>query len=203
MARYTGPKQKISRRFGQPIFGPSKVLERRNFPPGQHGGRNTRRKRSDYGVALGEKQKLKFIYGVLERQFRNYFSTAASQRGVTGLTLLQILESRLDNICYRLGFANTRRSARQLVSHGHITVNGHIVNVSNFQAKPGDIVSVKENPHTQQLVQRNMEMTQGTPVPDWLTVDRNKISGTVNRLPQRDEIDANVNEQSVVELYSR
>lgn len=203
MARYTGPREKIARRFGVALFGPSKALELRNFPPGQHGVRNARRKVSDYGVALIEKQKLRFQYGVLEKQFRRFFAEAQRRKGVTGENLLQMLELRLDNVAFRMGFANTRFAARQLVSHRHITVNGKIVNIPSYQVKAGDVVAAKATPRSQQLVGRFLEMTLGTPASDWMTVDRDKMSGTVNRAPTRDEINPIANEQLVVELYSR
>jgi small subunit ribosomal protein S4 len=203
MARYTGPREKIARRFGVPIFGPSKSLETRNFPPGQHGVRNTRRKVSEYGAALAEKQKLRYQYGVLEKQFRKFFAEAQRRKGVTGENLLQMLELRLDNVVFRMGFANTRFASRQFVSHGHILVNGKAVNIASFQCKPGDVVSVKNTPRSQQLVGRFLEMTAGVPVPDWTTVERDTLKGTVNRVPVREEINPIANEQLVVELYSR
>ncbi|MBL9113768.1 MAG: 30S ribosomal protein S4 [Verrucomicrobiaceae bacterium] len=203
MARYSGPREKIARRFGVPLFGPSKALETRNFPPGQHGARNTRRKMSEYGTALAEKQKLRYQYGVLEKQFRRFFAEAQRRKGVTGENLLQMLELRLDNVAYRLGFANTRFASRQLVAHGHLRVNGTVVNVASYQCKPGDVVTVKGSPRSQQLVGRFLEMTQGVPVPDWVTVDRDKQEGKINRLPLREDINPIANEQLVVELYSR
>jgi small subunit ribosomal protein S4 len=203
MARYTGPKDKISRRFGVAIFGPSKALERRAFGPGQHGARSGRKKQSDYSVALSEKQKLRYQYGLLERQFRRFFTEASRRRGVTGETLLQMLECRLDNVIYRLGLANSRNAARQYVSHGHVTVNGKKVDVPSAQVKPGDVVAMKQNPRAQQMGLRSLDLTQAVVVPDWLTQDRDKLGGTVNRLPSREEIDPIVNEQLVVELYSR
>lgn len=203
MARYTGPREKIARRFGVALFGPSKSLETRNFPPGQHGVKNSRRKNSDYAVALIEKQKLRFQYGVLEKQFRRFFAEAQRRKGVTGENLLQMLEQRLDNVVYRMGFANTRFASRQLVSHRHITVNGKIVNIASFQVKPGDVVAAKASPRSQQLVGRFLEMTLGNPTPDWVTVDRDKMSAVFNRVPIRDEINPIANEQLVVELYSR
>jgi small subunit ribosomal protein S4 len=203
MARYTGPREKIARRFGVAIFGPSKALELRNFPPGQHGARNTRRKTSEYGTALMEKQKLKYQYGMLEKQFRKFFHEAQRRKGVTGENLLQLLELRLDNVVYRMGFANTRFASRQLVSHCHITVNGKRVNIASYQCKPGDVVGVKNSPRSQQLVGRFLEMTQGNPVPEWMTQDRDNLKGTVNRIPVREEINPIANEQLVVELYSR
>ncbi len=203
MARYTGPREKIARRFGVALFGPSKSLETRNFPPGQHGVKNARKKNSDYAVALIEKQKLRFQYGVLEKQFRRFFAEAQRRKGVTGENLLQMLEQRLDNVVYRLGFANTRFASRQLVSHRHITVNGKVVNIASFQVKPGDVIAAKTSPRSQQLVGRFLEMSLGNPTPDWVTVDRDKMSGVFVRLPIRDEINPIANEQLVVELYSR
>lgn len=203
MARYRGPREKIARRFGVALFGPSKALELRNFPPGQHGVRNTRRKLSEYGTALAEKQKLKFQYGVLERQFRRMFAEAQRRKGVTGEILLQMLEQRLDNVVFRMGFANTRFAARQIVGHGHITVNGKSVNIPSYQVQPGDVVAAKAAAKSQQLVGRHLEMTLGNPSPDWMTVDRDKMSGVFNRLPVREEINPIANEQLVVELYSR
>ncbi len=155
MARFTGPKTKISRRYGVPIFGPSKALERKNYPPGIHGPKGSRRKQSEYAIALGEKQKLRLMYGLMERQFRRYYEIALSRRGVTGETLLQLLETRLDNVVYRLGFANTRRGARQLVGHGHVQVNGRKVDISSFTVKIGDKVTVSERPKSRQLATRN------------------------------------------------
>ena len=203
MARFTGPKTKISRRYGVPIFGPSKALERKNYPPGIHGPKGSRRKQSEYAIALGEKQKLRLMYGLMERQFRRYYEIALSRRGVTGETLLQLLETRLDNVVYRLGFANTRRGARQLVGHGHVQVNGRKVDISSFTVKVGDKVTVSERPKSRQLATRNLDLTQIVPVPDWLTVNREGLSGQVARIPSREEIAPIVNEQLIVELYSR
>jgi small subunit ribosomal protein S4 len=203
MARYTGPKTKISRRFGVPLFGPAKELERKNYPPGMHGPKGSRRKHSDYSVALAEKQKLRYQYGLLERQFRRYFQMALRKRGVTGSILLQLLETRLDNVVYRLGFSRSRSGARQLVSHGHVSVNGRKVNVSSCNVKAGDVIAIKEKPGSRQLVGRALEMAQVAPVPDWLVLDKDHMSGTVTRMPTRDEIAPIVNEQLVVELYSR
>jgi len=203
MARYTGPKDKLSRRFGVPLFGATKSLEHKKYPPGMHGPKGSRRKQSEYATALAEKQKLRFQYGLLERQFRRYFEIASRKRGVTGEILLQMLETRLDNVVYRLGFASSRSAARQLVSHGHVQVNGRKVNVPSFAARPGDSVTVKDAPRSRSLASRNLELTQINPVPDWLSVDKDNFAGSVTRVPTRDEIAPIVNEQLIVELYSR
>lgn len=203
MARYTGPKSKISRRFGVPIFGPSKALERKNYSPGMHGPKGSRRKQSEYAIALAEKQKLRYQYGVLERQFRRYFHIATNRRGVTGEILLQLLETRLDNVVYRLGFANSRSAARQLVSHGHVTVNGRKVDVSSFSVRAGDKVAIKDRPASRSLAARYLELTQIVTIPEWLEGDKENFAGTVLRMPTRDEIAPIVNEQLIVELYSR
>jgi small subunit ribosomal protein S4 len=203
MARYTGPKTKVARRYGVPLFGPSKSLERKNYPPGMHGPKGSRRKQSDYAIALGEKQKLRYQYGLLERQFRRIFHSALRKRGVTGETLLQLLETRLDNIIFRLGLANTRSAARQLVSHGHVLVNGRSVNIASYNVKAGDDIMIKDKPKSRQLALRNLELTQIAPVPEWLTVDRDAFSGKIARSPSRDEMQPMVNEQLIVELYSR
>jgi len=203
MARYTGPRDKISRRFGVALFGPSKALERRSYPPGQHGLRGGRRKKSDYSIALGEKQKLRMQYGLLEKQFRKYYEMAARRRGVTGEILLQLIEMRLDNVCYRLGFGNSRSAARQLVGHGHVMVNGRRVDVPSAQCRPGDRIEIVDKPSSQQLALRMVDLTQAVPLVDWLTIDREKLQGTMNRVPTREDIDPLVNEQLIVELYSR
>jgi len=203
MARYTGPKDKLSRRFGVALFGPTKALEHKNYPPGMHGPKGSRRKQSDYSQALAEKQKLRFQYGVLERQFRRYFQIALTRRGVTGQILLQLLETRLDNVVFRLGFASSRSAARQLVCHGHVQVNGRKVDVSSYMLRPGDTISIKDKPSSRTLAARNLELTQITPVPDWLVLDKDGYSGTVSRIPTREEIQPIVNEQLIVELYSR
>jgi small subunit ribosomal protein S4 len=203
MARYTGPKSRISRRYGVALFGPSKALERKNYPPGMHGPKGARRKQSEYASALAEKQKLRFQYGLMERQFRRYFETALRKRGVTGETLLQMLETRLDNVVYRLGFANSRSAARQMVSHGHVLVNNRKVNVSSYNLKAGDVITVKDRPTSRRLAIRNLELTQIQPIPDWLVVDKDQFQGKITRIPTREEIAPIVNEQLVVELYSR
>ena len=203
MARYTGPRDKISRRFGVALFGRSKALERRSYPPGQHGLRGGRRKKSDYSIALGEKQKLRMQYGLLEKQFRKYYEMAARRRGVTGEILLQLIEMRLDNVCYRLGFGNSRSAARQLVGHGHVMVNGRRVDVPSAQCRPGDRIEIVDKPSSQQLALRMVDLTQAIPLVDWLTIDREKLQGTMNRVPTREDIDPLVNEQLIVELYSR
>ncbi|HEY5751704.1 MAG TPA: 30S ribosomal protein S4 [Chthoniobacterales bacterium] len=203
MARYTGPKTRISRRYGVALFGANKALERKNYPPGIHGPKGSRRKQSEYALALAEKQKLRHQYGVLERQFRRYFQEALRRRGVTGQTLLQLLETRLDNVIFRLGFANSRSAARQTVSHGHVTVNGRKVDVSSFNVRPGDVIAIKDKPASRRLAAKFVELTQIAPVPDWLTVDKDQFTGTVSRIPSREEIAPIVNEQLVVELYSR
>ena len=203
MARYTGPRTRISRRFGVPLFGTSKSLERRNFPPGQHGIRAGRKKKSEYSVALGEKQKLRFQYGVLERQFRKYYEEAARRRGITGEIILQLLELRLDNVCYRLGFGNTRQAARQLVNHGHVLVNGKVVDIASYECKAGDVIKVGAKPSSQQMGLRMLDLTQAVPLVDWLTLDRTAIQGSISRVPERSDIDPMVNEQLIVELYSR
>ncbi len=203
MARYRGPKQRISRRYGVPIFGPSKALERRNYGPGQHGLRKGRRKKSEYALALAEKQKLRYQYGVLEKQFRRYYEEAARRRGITGETLLQMLETRLDNVLYRMGFASTRRAARQFVGHGHVLVNGRRVDIPSFRVKAGDKIVVSDSQKSQLLAQRFTDASQARPIPDWLVVDRDKLNGQVMREPTREEVDPMVNLQLVVELYSR
>ena len=202
MARYTGPRSKVSRRFGIPIFGPSKALERRAYPPGVHGPKG-RRKQSDYAVALGEKQKLRMTYGLMEKQFRLYYETALRKRGITGVTLLQLLEGRLDNIVFRLGLAISRRYARQMVTHGHIKVNGRKVSIPGYQCKVGDIVEVRENPKSRAMATKSLEASQLQPVPEWLSLQKEAFKGTVNRIPTREEINPVANEQLVVELYSR
>jgi len=202
MARYTGPRVRISRRFGLPIFGETKYLERRNFPPGVHGPKS-RRKNTDYGLGLIEKQKLRYYYGLLERQFRGVYEKALKRRGVTGEQMLQILETRLDNVVYHLGFANTRAAARQMVAHGHVTVNARKVNVPSAALRVNDAVSVKSSNVSRQLASKNLEMATSRSVPDWLSLNKDEFKGVVVRIPTRDEINPIANEQAVVEFYSR
>ena len=203
MARYTGPRAKISRRFGIDLFGNSKSFNRRPFPPGQHGMRAGRKKKSEYGVMLAEKQKLRFQYGVLEGQFRKYYEEASRRRGVTGEILLQLLELRLDNVIYRLGFANTRAAARQMVSHGHVRVNGKKLNVASYSCKPGDAIAISPKAGSQALANHFAELVQSAVTPDWLESDRDKLAGKVLRVPTKEEIAPIVNEQLIVEFYSR
>ena len=202
MARYTGPRVRISRRFGLPIFGASKYLERRNYGPGVHGPKS-RRKHTDYGLGLIEKQKLRYYYGLMERQFRGVYEKALRRRGVTGEQMLQILETRLDNVVYHLGFGTTRASARQMVSHGHIAVNGRKVNVASCGLKVNDVVTVKGTSVARQLATKNLELSTSRAVPDWLSLNKEELKGVVMRIPTRDEINPIANEQAVVEFYSR
>jgi small subunit ribosomal protein S4 len=202
MARYTGPRVRISRRFGIPIFGPSKYLERRNYGPGVHGPKS-RRKHTDYGLGLIEKQKFRYYYGLLERQFRGVYEKALRRRGVTGEQMLQILETRLDNVVFHLGLANTRAAARQMVSHGHVQVNGRKVNVPSFALKVNDVITVKNNNVARQLATKNLETSTSRSVPDWMSLNKEEFKGVVMRIPTRDEINPIANEQAVVEFYSR
>jgi small subunit ribosomal protein S4 len=202
MARYTGPRVRISRRFGVPIFGPSKYLERRNFPPGVHGPKS-RRKQTEYGLGLIEKQKLRYYYGLMERQFRNVYERALRRRGVTGEHMLQMLETRLDNVVFHLGFANSRAGARQMVCHGHIRVNGRKVNIPSYTLKVNDAVDVKNNNVSRQLATKGLESSTSRAVPDWLSLNKDEFKGVVMRIPTRDEIQPIANEQTVVEFYSR
>ncbi len=201
MARYRGPKAKIARRFNDPIFGPSKALQKKSYPPGQH-GRSRKRKQSEYAIQLAAKQKAKYTYGVLERQFANLFEKASRAQGITGEVLLQLLESRLDNIVYRLGISPTRRGARQLVAHKHITVNGHIVNVPSFTVKPGDIVSVREKSKSLETITDSIASHDPRKY-RWLEWDNSQMSGKLTNAPARDEIPENLQEQLIVELYSK
>lgn len=202
MARYTGPRVRISRRFGVPIFGPTKYLERRNYAPGVHGPKS-RRKTTEYGEGLIEKQKLRYYYGLMEKQFRGVYEKALSRRGITGETMLQILETRLDNVVYQLGFGNTRAAARQLVNHGHVTVNGRKASIASYALKVNDVISIKNNNVSKQLATKNLEVSASRAVPDWLSLNKEDLKGTVMRIPTRDEIQPIANEQAVVEFYSR
>jgi len=203
MARYTGPRSKISRRHNAPIFGPSKSYDRRSsFPPGVHGNKG-RRKLSDYALALSEKQKLRFSYGIMEKQFEKYYKSALKGKGITGEKLLQYLELRLDNIVFRLGMAISRRLARQMVTHGHIRVNGVKCSIASRQCRAGDIIEVRESPKSRQLATRGLEYTQVAPLPAWLTLQKEVFKGTVVRVPTKEDIQPIANEQLVVELYSK
>ncbi len=202
MARYTGPRVRISRRFGVPIFGPSKYLERRNYGPGVHGPKS-RRKTTEYGQGLNEKQKLKYYYGLLERQFRGVYERALRKRGVTGETMLQILETRLDNVVYQLGLANTRAGARQMVNHGHVKVNGRKVSVPSFALKVNDVIEMKNNNVSRQMATKGLESSTSRSVPDWLSLNKESFKGVLMRMPTREDIQPIANEQAVVEFYSR
>ncbi len=202
MARYTGPRVRISRRFGIPIFGPTKYLERRNYGPGVHGPKS-RRKTTEYGEGLNEKQKLRYYYGLMEKQFRGVYEKAKNRRGVTGETMLQILETRLDNVVFHLGFGNTRAAARQMVNHGHITVNGRKAAIASFALKVNDVIVVKNHNVSRQLATKGLEVSASRAVPDWLSLDKEAFKGTIMRIPTRDEIQPIANEQAVVEFYSR
>ena len=202
MARYTGPRVRISRRFGTPIFGSSKYLERKPYPPGMHGPKS-RRKHTEYALALIEKQKLRFYYGLMEKQFHGVYERAIRQRGVTGEIMLQILETRLDNVVYQLGFGNTRASARQMVSHGHILVNGKKVSIPSYALRVNDVVEVRNNSVSRQMATKGLEISTSRNIPDWLTLDKNAFKGTVLRIPTREDIQPVANEQAIVEFYSR
>jgi len=201
MARYIGPKTKIARKFGDPIFGPDKYLQKKNYPPGQHGVSKRRGKKSEYAIQLSEKQKAKYTYGILEKQFSNLFKKASKSKMVTGEALLVFCESRLDNTVFRFGLSNTRSGARQLVSHKHITVNGYVVNIPSYSLKPGDIVSVREKSKSLECItnslSRNREMV------DWLEWNPDKMSGKYLNYPERNQIPENIQEQLIVELYSK
>lgn len=201
MARYTGPKTKIARKFGEAIFGEDKAFEKRNYPPGQHGLAKRRGKKSEYAVQLMEKQKAKYTYGILERQFRNLFEKASAASGVTGEILLQLCESRLDNVVYRMGVAPTRRGARQLVSHRHITVNGEVVNIPSYHLKPGDKVAVREKSKSLEAIDRSL--ANSSTVYEWITWNNDTKEGTFVAVPQRIQIPENIKEQLIVELYNK
>ena len=201
MARYTGPKVRISRRFNEPIMGESKVLSKKNYAPGQH-GRGKKRKQSEYAIQLAEKQKAKYIYGLLERQFAKLFNLASRKKGVTGETLLQLLEARLDNTVYRLGIAPTRRAARQFVLHKHIEVNGDVVNIPSFTLKPGDMIGVRERSKSLEAITNSLS-SQGARKYNWLEWDNNEMIGKIIHIPPRQDIPENINVQLIVELYSK
>ncbi|WP_121667805.1 30S ribosomal protein S4 [Mesonia aquimarina] len=201
MARYTGPKTKIARKFGEAIFGDDKSFEKRNYPPGQHGNNRRRGKKSEYAIQLAEKQKAKYTYGILERQFRNMFKKATRAQGITGEVLLQLCESRLDNVVYRMGVSPSRRGARQLVSHRHITVNGEIVNIPSYHLKEGDVVGVREKSKSLTAIQSSLENSSS--VYEWITWNSEKKEGTFVTTPSRIQIPENINEQFIVELYSK
>jgi len=201
MARYKGPKSKIARRFNEPIFGASKALSKKAYPPGQH-GRGRRRKPSEYAIQLMEKQKAKYTYGVLEKQFANLFDKASRKKGITGEVLLQLLESRLDNVVFRLGIAPTRRAARQLVSHKHILVNGEIVNIPSYQIKEGEMIGVREKSKSLEAVTNSLSANTVSKY-GWLEFDKSNMTGKYINIPQREDIPENINEQLIVELYSK
>ncbi|HLV92189.1 MAG TPA: 30S ribosomal protein S4 [Aequorivita sp.] len=201
MARYTGPKTKIARKFGEAIFGADKSFEKRNYPPGQHGNNRRRGKKSEYAIQLSEKQKTKYTYGILERQFRNMFKKANAAPGITGQVLLQMCESRLDNVVYRMGISPTRAGARQLVTHRHITVNGEKVNIPSYQLKPGDVVGVREKSKSLETITNSLANANN--VYEWITWNGEKKEGTFVSVPERLQIPENINEQLIVELYSK
>ncbi|MCK0108807.1 30S ribosomal protein S4 [Flavobacteriaceae bacterium S0825] len=201
MARYTGPKTKIARKFGEAIFGEDKSFEKRNYPPGQHGNARRRGKKSEYAIQLMEKQKAKYTYGILERQFRNMFKQATAAPGITGEVLLQLCESRLDNVVYRMGLSRSRRGARQLVSHRHITVNGNIVNIPSYSLKAGDVVAVREKSKSLEAI--DSALSASSSVYEWITWNNDTMQGTYVSVPERIQIPENINEQFIVELYSK
>jgi len=202
MARYRGPKSKIARKFRDPIFGPDKALERKNYHPGQHGPNKRRMKQSEYAVQLAEKQKAKYTYGILERQFRNMFEKASRSKGITGENLLQLCEARLDNTVFRMGISPTRRGARQLVSHRHITVNGEVVNIPSYHLRPGDKVGVREKSKSLIAVSESLANSDASKF-DWLEFDHTSLEGTFLNNPHRESIPENIKEQLIVELYSK
>ncbi|WP_040278717.1 30S ribosomal protein S4 [Psychroserpens damuponensis] len=201
MARYTGPKTKIARKFGEAIFGDDKNFEKRNYPPGQHGNAKRRGKKSEYAIQLMEKQKAKYTYGILEKQFRNMFKKATAAQGITGQVLLQLCESRLDNVAFRMGLSPSRSGARQLVSHRHITVNGEIVNIPSYQLKAGDVVAVREKSKSLEAIQSSLANSSN--VYEWITWNNDTKQGTYVSIPERIQIPENINEQYIVELYSK
>lgn len=202
MARYLGPKSKIARKFGDPIYGPDKSFEKKNHPPGQHGTNKRRKKTSEYGIQLKEKQKAKYTYGILEKQFLNLFKKASRSKGITGEVLLQLLESRLDNVVYRFGIAPTRNGARQLVSHCHITVNDIVVNIPSYTVKADDIVGVREKSKSLEVITSSLESARYANL-SWLEWDRDKLKGKFLNVPEREEIPENIKERLIVELFSK
>ncbi|MCA6435889.1 MAG: 30S ribosomal protein S4 [Bacteroidetes bacterium] len=201
MARYTGPKSKIARKFKEPIFGPDKALEKKNYPPGQHGVNKKRAKQSEYAIQLQEKQKAKYTYGILEKQFAKIFDKAARSHGITGEVLLELIESRLDNVVYRLGIAPSRRAARQLVSHAHITVNGSVINIPSYTLKAGDVVAVREKSKSLEAISNSVSGAVNKHA--WLDFDKSSLSGKFINRPDRSQIPENIKEQLIVELYSK
>ena len=201
MARYTGPKTKISRKFGEPLFGEDRTLEKKNYPPGQHGNSKRRAKKSEYAIQLMEKQKAKYTYGILEKQFRNIYDKANRGKGITGELLLQLCESRLDNVVYRMGISKTRDGARQLVSHKHIKVNGSIVNIPSYTLRPGDIVSVREKSKSLNAIESSL--TENNSEYEWIKFNRERLEGEFVSIPEREQIPENIKEQLIVELYSK
>ncbi|OUR91415.1 30S ribosomal protein S4 [Flavobacteriales bacterium 34_180_T64] len=201
MARYTGPKTKIARKFGEAIFGDDKAFEKRNYPPGQHGANKRRGKKSEYAIQLMEKQKAKYTYGILEKQFRNMFKKATAAQGITGEVLLQLCESRLDNVAFRMGLSPSRSGARQLVSHRHITVNGEIVNIPSYQLKAGDVVAIREKSKSLEAIQNSL--ANSSSVYEWITWNNDTKQGTYVSVPARVQIPEKINEQFIVELYSK
>ncbi len=201
MARYIGPKSRIARKFGEAIFGPDKVLSKKNYPPGQH-GQNRRKKTSEYGIQLREKQKAKYTYGVLEKQFRNLYEKAHSTKGVTGVVLLQLLECRLDNVVYRMGMSPTRAGARQLVGHKHITVDGKVVNIPSYHVRPGQVIAVREKDKSMEVIAASLNGFNHTKYP-WIEWNAASLTGTFLHVPEREDIPENIKEQLIVELYSK
>ena len=201
MARYTGPKTKISRKFGEPLFGEDRTLEKKNYPPGQHGNSKRRAKKSEYAIQLMEKQKAKYTYGILEKQFRNIYNKANRGKGITGELLLQLCESRLDNVVYRMGISKTRDGARQLVSHKHVTVNGSIVNIPSYTLRPGDKVSIREKSKSLKTIESSL--IENNSEYEWIKFNRDRLEGEFVSIPERDQIPENIKEQLIVELYSK
>jgi len=201
MARYIGPKTRIARKFKDPIYGPDRSYEKKNYPPGQHGQAKKRKKQSEYGIQLQEKQKAKYTYGILEKQFKNTFEKASRKKGITGEILLQLIEARLDNVVYRLGIAPTRNGARQLVSHGHIEVNGKVINIPSFSLKPNDIINVREKSKSLEVIVD--ALVRNANHYNWMEWDQEKMVGKFMSYPERDQIPETINEQLIVELYSK